>query len=150
MLMSFFKKPIRIFKSLPYAKIPVYATEGAAAFDFFAAESGTIHSGLPVVINTGIRMEIPKGKVLKIYSRSGHGFNKDVRLGNCVGIIDSDYRGDIMVKLTPDSKKSHLSIAIGDRIAQGIIEDAPRYSFKEVLQLSETDRGVGGFGSTGR
>jgi len=148
-MLNLFKKKISIVKTLPHAKLPVYATEGAAAFDFFAAESGTIHSGLPITINTGLRIEVPKGKVLKIYSRSGHGFNKNVRLGNCVGIIDSDYRGDIMVKLTPDNPKAHLSVAIGDRIAQGMIEEAPQYYFEEVSQLSETDRGAGGFGSTG-
>lgn len=144
----FKKKKIRFLRSLPLARMPVYATEGAAAFDFFAAETGTVHSGNPLIINTGIRIEIPKGYCLKIYSRSGHGFNKDIRLANCVGIIDSDYRGDIKVKLTPDSPKAHLSVMAGDRIAQGVIERCELWEFEEVLQLSETERGAGGFGST--
>lgn len=149
MLSWFKKKKIRFIRTSSLAKMPVYATEGSAAFDFFAAESGTVHSGNPLIINTGIRIEIPKGYCLKIYSRSGHGFNKDIRLANCVGVIDSDYRGDIMIKLTPDNPNSHLSVMAGDRIAQGIIEKCDKWEFEEVLQLSETDRGVGGFGSTG-
>ena len=150
-MLSWFKKKreVEFIRSLPTAKMPVYATEGAAAFDFFAAESGTIHSGNPLTINTGIQMAIPKGYCLKLYSRSGHGFAKDVRLANCVGIIDSDYRGDIKVKLTPDSRHSHLSVMVGDRIAQGIIVKADKWSFKEVIKLSATKRGSGGFGSTG-
>lgn len=145
----FGKKEVEFIRTTSKAKMPVYATDGAAAFDFFAAESGTVHSGNPLVINTGIKMAIPKGYCLKLYSRSGHGFNKDIRLTNCVGIIDSDYRGDIKVKLTPDSKNSHLSVMVGDRIAQGIIVKVDKWSFKEVSFLSETKRGSGGFGSTG-
>lgn len=145
----FGKKEVEFIRTTSKAKMPVYATDGAAAFDFFAAESGTVHSGNPLVINTGIQMAIPKGYCLKLYSRSGHGFNKDIRLANCVGIIDSDYRGDIKVKLTPDNKNSHLSVMVGDRIAQGIIVKADKWRFKEVSFLSETKRGSGGFGSTG-
>jgi len=72
----------------------------------------------PVIFSTGIAFEIPAGWVMRIYSRSGHGFNSDTRLANFVGIIDSDYRGEVKVKLTNDSTNRLLAIGHGDRIAQ--------------------------------
>ena len=83
-----------------------------------------------------------------IYSRSGHGFKNDVRLANCVGVIDADYRGELMVKLTGDTY-GQLTIKPGDRIAQAMLVPVMKVHFKEVQELSETVRGAGGFGSTG-
>jgi dUTP pyrophosphatase len=130
------------------AKVPTYATVGAACFDIYAASSCTINALDRRDISTGLSFEIPEGKALMIYSRSGHGFKNGVRLVNSVGVIDSDYRGEVKVALRNDSCKA-FSVQIGDRIAQGMIIDVERNEFEVVEELSETDRGAGGFGSTG-
>lgn len=83
-----------------------------------------------------------------VCSRSGHGFNYGVRLSNCVGVIDSDYRGEVMVKLHNDSEDTYW-VEAGDRIAQAYIVPVPRVVFEVAEQLSITERGNGGFGSTG-
>ena len=84
-----------------------------------------------------------------VYSRSGHGFKYGVRLANCVGVIDSDYRGEVGVKLTADQTSEGFFVRNGDRIAQAMIVPVDRVEFEEVEKLSDTDRGTGGFGSTG-
>lgn len=133
-------------------KIPVYATEGAGCFDIHAdiptGEYKLVSRDNPATIDTGLYFEIPEDKSLLVFSRSGHGFNRNVRLANCVGVIDSDYRGSLKVKLTADSEED-LMVVNGDRIAQGMIIDTPKVVFKVVEELSETNRAQGGFGSTG-
>lgn len=131
------------------AKIPTYATDGAGAFDLYAAESGRPAVSRPIEIGTGLAFEIPVGYLMLVFSRSGHGFKYDVRLGNCVGLIDSDYRGEVRVKLAAD-QPSGFSVNVGDRIAQAIVIPVERTSFHRVDELSETARGDGGFGSTGQ
>lgn len=130
------------------AKVPTYGTSGAACFDFYAINSGIVPANHSCIFRTGVAMEIPEGKALLIYSRSGHGFKNNLRLSNCVGVIDSDYRGEIKIKIKSDGGNG-LMIDAGERIAQGMIIDAPRYEFEVVSDLSETERGDGGFGSTG-
>ena len=86
-----------------------------------------------------------------IFSRSGQGFNYDMRLANCVGVIDSDYRGELMVKLTKDvGPESQAIVNEGVAIAQGMLIKLDRIKFIEVEELSLTDRGTGGFGSTSK
>lgn len=128
------------------AKLPTYATDGSACFDFYATESVWLSRGH--TFSTGLAAEIPEGYVLKIYSRSGHGFNKGIRLANCVGIIDQDYRGEIKIKLVVDGY-AHLEVEQGDRIAQGMLIKVDRPALEWSEEISETDRGEGGFGSTG-
>ena len=150
---------IKVKKLYPDAQLPTYATDGSAAFDFYAYAPNGFESlgGMEKTkwlvgtdtLETGISIEVPEGHVMLIYSRSGHGFNHNVRLANCVGVIDSDYRGAIKVKLTADGY-SQLKVSHGDRIAQGIIMPYPKVEFEEVDELSETQRGTGGFGSTGK
>lgn len=154
--------PLKVKKLHPEAKLPVYASEGAACFDLFAFEVDGIrnqvfgkhvYSQEPVTCSTGLAFEIPPGWVMTIYSRSGHGFKNATRLANCVGVIDSDYRGCVQVKLTCDQADDDgtdpLFIKPGDRIAQARLEPAPQVEFVEVDELSHTARGDGGFGSTG-
>lgn len=139
-------------------QLPVYATEGAACFDLHAyLPDGpiTLYPGNTVNISTGLIFEVPEGYVLKIYSRSGHGFKNRVRLINAVGIIDSDFRAEVRVGLISDyeSETGHpkpLVINNGDRIAQGMIDKVERIEFNIVSEVSETARGTGGFGSTGK
>lgn len=139
-------------------QLPVYATEGAACFDLHAyLPDGpiTLYPGNTVNISTGLIFEVPEGYVLKIYSRSGHGYKNRVRLVNSVGIVDSDFRGEVRAGLISDyeSESGHpkpLVINHGDRIAQGMIDKVEQIGFNIVSEVSETARGTGGFGSTGK
>lgn len=131
------------------AKLPRYATAGSAAFDLFSTHDGEIHSGCSLRVSTGVAIEIPEGSVLLLFGRSGHGFNDGIRLANCVGVIDSDYRGEIMVKLHNDSQYPFY-FNKDSRIAQGVI--LPIFVVQEwnvVDELGVTERGTGGLGSTG-
>jgi dUTP pyrophosphatase len=137
---------------IEYPPLPTYATDGSAAFDIHANDDYVLNYGSPVIINTGFIFEIPPGYGMFIYSRSGHGFKDNIRLSNCVGIIDSDYRGELKIKLTMDfpSWQTTYNISKGDRIAQGIVIPTSRVSFILTDSLTETGRGQGGFGSTGK
>lgn len=142
------------FKKLhPAAITPQYATDGAACFDLHAVapDEWAIYPSVPTSVRTGLSFEIPHGFVMLIFSRSGHGFKHDTRLANCVGVIDSDYRGEVMVRLTRDSSQAQpLAIKEGDRIAQAMVVPYPRVEFIEADSLTDTVRGDGGFGSTGK
>jgi len=131
------------------AKTPVYATGGAACFDIFSIDSGMVSVGGSLILGTGLSFEVPKGFALFLFSRSGHGFASDVRLANCVGVIDSDYRGEVKVKLTNDGYNP-FTVNAGDRICQGVLLPANQIELTEVSNLSDTERGTGGFGSTGK
>lgn len=129
-------------------KLPKYTTDGSGCFDIYsdkvvdASDRTETHS-------TGLKFEVPEGYVMLVFSRSGHGFNKDIRLANCVGVIDSDYRGEVKVKLTCDDyEMGYVDVREGERIAQALIVPIPKIEFVEVSELSDTTRGEGGFGST--
>lgn len=145
---------VKIKKTHPDARTPEYATDGSGCFDIRALtdEPVTIYLGESKVFDTGLAFEIPEGHVMLIYSRSGQAFKHGTRLANCVAVIDSDYRGEVKIKLTRDyeTDTEALTVCNGDRIAQGMIIPVPRVKFEEVQELSETDRGNGGFGSTGK
>lgn len=144
---------VKIKKLHPEAIIPTYATPGAACFDLYALSlmaTYHIHQYSPEVITTGLAFEIPQDHVMLVFSRSGHGFNHGVRLANCVGVIDSDYRGEVKVKLTADTPDCGLHIKHGDRIAQAMIIPVEQAQFIVVDELSSTKRGTGGMGSTGK
>lgn len=139
---------INIVKTHPSAQIPQYATSGAACFDLSCIDGGTVAHGSCLTFDTGLQFEVPEGYVMMIYSRSGHGFKHGVRLVNAVGVVDSDYRGNTMVKLHNDSTQP-FTVAAGDRIAQAMIIPVFTVGFTVCEQLSDTVRGTGGFGSTG-
>lgn len=131
------------------AKIPTYATEGSAAFDLYS--DGSTQKFYTATYNTGLSFEIPENHVMLVFSRSGHGFKSDIRLANCVGVIDSDYRGELMVKLTSDASNYPIGgFDKGDRVAQALILPIERVEFLEVDALSSTVRGEGGFGHSGK
>ena len=149
-------QPIKIKKLHPDAIIPQYATAGAAAFDLHAVHDGPpddlveVTVGMPITFPTGLAFAIPPGFVMLIFSRSGHGFGHDTRLANCVGVVDSDYRGEVMVRLAKDiGLPRRMRVRNGDRIAQAMIVPIPTVEFEVVDELSPTVRGTGGFGSTG-
>lgn len=136
------------FKKLnPDARLPVYASSGAACFDLCAVHDVLVHPGTTMLVSTGLAFEVPDNNALLIYPRSGLAM-RGLRLANCVGVVDSDYRGDVMVALHNDSRDAML-VKAGDRIAQGMVMPVARHGFVESKDLSSTERGAGGFGSTG-
>lgn len=149
--MSCMTQVVAVKRVHPNAKLPVYATVGAAAADVCTISDSTvvINPGCSAVFDTGLQFEIPVGYELKVHSRSGHGFKSGIRLANCTGILDSDYRGNLMVKLHNDSDTAFV-VQPGERICQVQVSKATQHHFVEVDRLNATGRGEGGFGSTGR
>ena len=138
---------VKYKKLIPEAIAPMFATEGAACMDLTCVS--TLVQGDTITCTTGIAFEVPEGYVMLVYSRSGHGFKQGLRLVNCVGVIDSDYRGEVMVKLRMD-QEGDFNIKHGDRVAQAMLVELPKYALQEVEELSDTARGIGGFGSTNK
>jgi dUTP pyrophosphatase len=146
---------MRIKKLHPDAVLPTQASAAAAGYDLYALYPCDFEPGSTYLIHTGLAIEIPKGFWGGIYARSGLATKKGLRPANGVGVIDSDYRGEIMVALHNDSS-SLQHIDAGDRIAQlvfhkqyPILPDKNGNIWQVVEDLSDTDRGEGGFGSTG-
>lgn len=139
------------FKKLnPEAVQPTYGSDGAACFDLYGLTEGIVAPGMPLNVSTGLAFEVPEDHVMLVFSRSGMGFNNDTRLANCVGVIDSDYRGEVMVKLTRDGRPDNPTrVAVGDRVAQAMILPVARVTFEDVDWLEATGRSTSGFGSTG-
>lgn len=148
---------LRVQKTHINARLPEYATEGAACFDLYAAAvngcsqvGDIVYPGHPVVVDTGLAFEVPPGYMLRIASRSGLAFKHGVEA--FPGVIDPDYRGPVKVLLKCwhlDDDALPVRIEPGDRVAQAYVCAVPRVTFTEVEELSATARGVGGFGSTG-
>ena len=139
------------FKKLdPAATAPHYGTEYSAGADLYACLKNAIviEPETTEFVNTGLAMEIPEGLVGLIYARSGLACKKGLAPANKVGVIDSDYRGEIIVALHNHSKQE-LVVKSGDRIAQMVITPYIYGDFDEAAELEETVRGEGGFGSTG-
>lgn len=128
--------------------VPKPATDGAACFDIQSASEAVIPPGGTAVLDTGLRFRIPVGHALMVYSRSGHGFKHDVSLSNGTGVIDSDYRGEMKVKLRNDGAES-FTVKHGDRIAQAMLIKLPNLHMISGTVENDTARGSGGFGSTG-
>lgn len=145
------KQTVKLKKLTPDAIIPTYGTEFAAGADLYSSikEDIVINPKETKFINTGIALEIPDGLVGLIYARSGLACKKGVAPANKVGVIDSDYRGEIIVALYNHSENP-LIISYGDRIAQFVLTPYITANFEEADELSESVRGNGGFGSTGR
>lgn len=134
------------------AKKPFYATQGAAGMDLSAAisEPVILKKGKRALIPTGIAIALPSAEsVAYIYARSGLGIKKGICLSNGVGVIDSDYRGEICVGLINLGDEDY-TIEPGERIAQMVFAPVLKAEFVECESLEETERGAGGFGSTGR
>lgn len=138
-------------KRLPNAVVPVRASEHAAAFDLTACAIRPSDHTNHVIVDTGLNVAFPAGYVLMLFGRSGHAAKHDISLANCVGIIDADYRGPLMVMLKSTTHGLGLRerINIGERVAQAILLKLPDVEWVEVDELPESVRGEGGFGSTG-
>ena len=133
------------------AKLPTYGSAEAAGADLYACLDGdvTILPGETKFIPTGFAMAVPKGCAGLIYARSGLACKQDLAPANKVGVIDSDYRGEFIVALHNHGNQTR-QVQHGDRIAQLVITPVFTPGFLEVTSLDETDRGTGGFGSTGK
>ena len=144
-------KPLspKVGKEIPF---PAYATAGSAGMDLRACidEPMTIRPMERVKVPTGFAIALPGPQwVAFIFARSGLGIKSGITLPNCVGVIDSDYRGEIIVALTNLSDTDY-TIQPGDRVAQLVIMPVTQADISVVDELDETERGAGGFGSTGR
>ena len=141
---------VKIKKLNSNAIIPTYGTEFSAGADLYACleETVTIAAGETAFIRTGLAMEVPVGFAGFIYARSGLACKKGLAPANKVGVIDADYRGEVIVALHNHSK-SAIVVDHGDRIAQLVITPFLTAQFEEADELEDTARGAGGFGSTG-
>lgn len=141
---------INIKKLNPDATIPTYGSDFAAGADLYACLFApiTIEPGETFMVKTGISLEIPEGYAGLIYARSGLASKRGLAPANKVGVIDSDYRGEIIVALHNHSMNPQ-KIEPNERIAQLVITPYVQAVFNETTELSDTDRGAGGFGSTG-
>ena len=141
---------VNIKKLNENAVIPAYGSEFAAGADLYACldEAVVIEPGETVFVKTGLAMEVPAGYAGLIYARSGLACKKGLAPANKVGVIDADYRGEIIVALYNHSSEP-ITVEHGERIAQMVITPYLTADFQEVDELSDTTRGQGGFGSTG-
>ncbi len=144
-------EPIAVKKLSPKAILPTYGSAEAAGADLYACleESVTIAPGESAWIPTGLALEVPKGCAGLIYARSSLGVKRGLAPANKVGVIDSDYRGEIRVVLLNHGKTSQ-TVEHGERIAQMIITPVLTPAYQQVEELTDTSRGTGGFGSTGK
>lgn len=133
------------------AILPKYGSDYAAGADLYALTDGELvfAPGETKFVRTGLALEIPEGYAGLVYARSGLACKRGLAPANKVGVVDADYRGEIMVALHNHSDKPQ-TILQGERIAQLVIAPFLRAEFEEASELSETVRGAGGFGSTGR
>lgn len=133
------------------AVLPTYGSAYAGGADLYALldEDAVIAPNQTKLIRTGLAMEIPEGYVGLIYARSGLASKRGLAPANKVGVVDADYRGEVMVALHNHSESAQ-TVAVGERIAQLVVAPFLRVEFEESESLSDTVRGEGGFGSTGR
>lgn len=142
---------IKVKKLKPGATVPTMGSKFAAGADLYSAEDEdvVIEPSETKFIGTGLAMEIPEGYVGLVYARSGLACKRGLAPANKVGVVDSDYRGEIKVALHNHGKEAQ-TVEKGERIAQMVIAPYLSVNYEEADELSETERGEGGFGSTGR
>ena len=142
---------VNVMKLKADAILPTRGSSSAAGYDLYACpdtDEVVIKSGQTVKVGTGLAFQIPEGYFGAIFTRSGLAA-KGLRPANCVGVADSDYRGEYIVALHNDSS-ADMTVAKGDRIAQLVVMPYLSVEFDEVDDLQKTERGTGGFGSTGK
>ena len=142
--------PVQV-RRLPHGEglaLPAYATDGAAGMDVVSAEDVTLAPGARHAVATGLAMAIPAGYEIQVRPRSGLALKHGIGIPNTPGTIDSDYRGELKVILVNHGSEV-FAIARGDRVAQLVLAPVTRAAWHEVDALDDTQRGAGGFGSTG-
>lgn len=140
---------IKVKKLNNNATLPTRGSEYAAGYDLYAVEGATIKAHETVKVGTGLAFELPDDTFAAIFARSGLATKQGLRPANCVGVCDSDYRGEYIVALHNDTEEDK-TIEAGERIAQMVLIPYVKMEFAEVEELSDTERGEGGFGSTGK
>src|SRR6186713_2388825 len=141
---------LRISRLTDAARIPSYETAGAAGFDLAASVETTIPPGAVALVPTGLVIEVPRGHFLGIFARSSTPLKRGLMVANGVGVVDSDYCGphdEVKIQVI-NVTNAPVHVAVGDRLAQGMVLAAPRVTFEEVAASDRASRG--GFGSTGR
>lgn len=139
---------IKIKKLHPRAIIPQYQTTHSAGFDLHSLDSHILKAGERMLIPTGVAFEIESGYEVQVRPRSGLALKNGISVLNTPGTVDSDYRGEIKVLLINHSSED-FTIESGDRIAQGVVSKVYQVEFEEVEVLADSQRGEGGFGSSG-
>ncbi len=145
------KLNLKIKRVHPRAQLPSYGHKGDTCFDLRAVVDGepvVIPPGGQAKFDTGLVFVYPEGWAMDVYSRSGMGFSKQVRLSNSIGVIDHFFRDTVKVALKNDSNVDFV-VSHGDRIAQGRLVEVHEVTFEEIDEVDETSRGLGGLGSTG-
>ncbi len=141
--------PVRIERVDSHAIIPTYAHGDDACCDLYIIEDYTIRKGERRLCRTGIAVEIPTGYEIQIRPRSGLAFRQGITLVNAPGTVDAQYRNEVKL-LVINLGKSPVTLRRGDRVAQMCIKPVYKMEFEEVDKLSDSDRGLGGWGSTGK
>ncbi len=145
------KMIVKVKRMSPTAMLPTHGSSFSAGYDLYAdlQENLTLLAHTTATIDTGLRFELPEGYFAGIFARSGIATREGLRPANCVGVCDSDYRGNYMIALHNDSEEPRI-ITPHEKIAQMIVMPYLPLTFEEVPELSDTLRGEGGFGSTGK
>ena len=141
------KLPVRRLD--PAATLPTRAHDGDAGLDLYASEPATVWAGQRASVGTGIALEIPPGHAGLVLPRSGLAARHGISLVNAPGLIDAGYRGEVRVLLLNTDQEEHFDIAPGDRIAQLLLVPFASADTVEVAELAGSERGEGGFGSSG-
>ena len=138
---------VKLSPNINKTYMPTYSTKGAAGADLYASESVTLQPNERKLIKTGVSIELPEGHLCYVMGCSGNTIKKGLHVA--LGLVDEDYRGEIGVMAFNQSDEA-ISFAKGDRVAQMVILPYPKVEFLEVDELSDTERGTGGYGSTGK
>jgi dUTP pyrophosphatase len=129
--------------------LPAYARPGDAGLDLCAAEAVTVEPGARVLVRTGIALAIPDGFAALVLPRSGLALRHGLTVLNSPGLIDAGYRGEVKVLVVNTDRQTAVKLARGDRIAQLVVQRVEEVALAEVVELPASERGAGGFGSTG-
>ena len=140
---------LRVLRLHPYAKLPVRANAGDAGYDLHALEPVALEPGERAMVRTGLAIELAPGHAGWVVPRSGLAYRHGLALVNAPGLIDAGYRGEVKVLLLNTDWATRATVEAGDRIAQLVVVTVAAPEVLEVTELSATDRGAGGFGSTG-
>lgn len=141
---------VDVYRLDPDLPLPSYARAGDAGLDLIAAEAVTLQPGERAAVPTGIAVAIPDGYAGFVHARSGRALKEGLALANAPGLIDSGYRGEIKVIVVNLDPRSPIDIRRGDKIAQLVVQPVAKAELTEVAELPSSERGDGGFGSTGR
>lgn len=137
----------------PFTKLPSRSTKGSAGLDIFSLEESELAQGETILLRTGLKMAIPAGTVGFVCSRSGLALKEDIFVLNAPGVYDEDYRGELKVilhRIMTKKKRPPYEIKVGDKVSQFVLVPVVYADVVPVDDLDKTDRGEGGFGSTGR